>query len=47
MRFSVTVDTKRHEVFFRVLAELAARFEMMDLQIFRATARLAAPTITA
>jgi hypothetical protein len=45
MHRSVAVGTKCHEVFFPVLAELAARFEMMDLQIFRSTTGLAAPAI--
>jgi hypothetical protein len=47
MRSSVTVGTNRHQVFLGVLAELAARFEMMDLQIFRTATGLAAPAITA
>ena len=46
VHFSMTVGTKCYQVFPRVLAELAARFEMMDLQIFRATTGLAAPAIT-
>ena len=31
MHRSVTVGTECHQVFIRVLAELAARFAMMDL----------------
>ena len=47
MHSSVAARAKRHEVFFGVLAELAARFEMLDLQMFRATTGLAALAITA
>jgi hypothetical protein len=43
---SVTGGAKCHEIFFRILAELAARFDMMHLQILGASAGLAAPAIT-
>jgi hypothetical protein len=47
VRCSVAVGTKGHKVLFCVSAELAARFKMMDLQTFAASAGLAAPTIAA
>jgi hypothetical protein len=45
MHRSVAVGTKGHEVFFRVSAELAARFDMTYVQTFRASAGLAPPAI--
>jgi hypothetical protein len=45
MRRSVATGAKRDQVLFGVSAELAARFEMMDLQIFGPSTGLAAPAV--
>jgi len=46
MHCLVTMGAKSDEILFCVSTQLAARFEMMDLQVFRASTGLAAPAIT-
>ena len=41
----VALDAKSHEILDRVIAQLAARPNVMDLKIFHAPARLTTPAI--
>jgi hypothetical protein len=46
MNFSMTDTAKGDEIFFHVSSQLAARLDVMDLEIFRTSATLASPAIT-
>ena len=41
----MTVDTKRYEIVFLVIPEVASGTNMMDLEILRGTTMLAAPAV--
>ena len=45
MSGSVTVRAKRNEILFRIISQLAARADVVDLKIPRRAAILAAPPI--
>lgn len=45
MNFHMTVDTKRYEIVFLVIPEVASGTNMMDLEILRGTTMLAAPAV--
>jgi hypothetical protein len=44
--FAVTTNAKRNQVAHHITTQLTPGFHVMDLQIFHATAFLAAPTIS-
>jgi hypothetical protein len=46
MDLPVAGTAKRHEIFFHIASQLAARLNMMDLEIFGTSALLASPAIT-
>ena len=46
MNSPMACTTKRHEIFFHVASQLAARLNVMDLEIFGTSALLASPAIT-
>lgn len=45
MPASVTVNTKRYQIFLCIMAELTSGIKMMDFQHFCGTAVLASPSI--
>ena len=45
VNFHMTVDTKRYEIVFLVVPEVASGTNMMDLEILRGTTMLAAPAV--
>ena len=47
MDIPMAYTAKRDEIFFNIPSQLAARLEVMNLKIFRTTALLASPTVTA
>jgi hypothetical protein len=46
MSFSVTSNTKCHQVLGSVIAQSAPRLNVMDLEIYHSPARLASPAIS-
>jgi len=46
MDLPVTTPTERNEVFFRIVAQLASRRNVVDLQPDLRTARLTAPAVS-
>ena len=45
MDFSMTYVTKRNEIFFHIVSQVASRLNVMDLEIFGTSASLASPPI--
>ena len=41
----MTYVTKRNEIFFHIVSQMASRLKVMDLEIFGTSASLASPTI--
>jgi hypothetical protein len=46
VRFLVTQDTESYQILGGVVAEIAARLNVVDLETFDAAARLAAPAVS-
>ncbi len=46
MRFSVTFCTKSNKIFGRIIAQVAPRLNVMDLNIFHAPAGLTSPPVS-
>jgi hypothetical protein len=46
MNMPMAYTAQRHEIFFHIASQQAARLYMMDLQILGTSASLASPTIT-